>query len=66
MAKKPTQDEIKAKKREFYSLTLVTVPTILMAIASQYIGNFFVRSISQIIIFFFQAIIVKGMLENKN
>lgn len=60
----------KAKQREdlrlFYGLTIVLVPTILMAVVSQYItNNFFVRSIAQILLFFLQAIIVHGILSNK-
>jgi len=59
------------KKREedlkiFYGLTIVIVPTILMAVASQYISDFFVRIISQVLILFLQAVIVHGILQNKD
>lgn len=53
------------RKREFYGLVMITIPTILMAVVSQYISNFTVRAIAQILIFFTQAIIVKGMFESR-
>lgn len=62
MVKKPSRLELK----EFYGLTIVTVPTILMVLVTQYItAQPFARSIAQVLIFFLQAIIVQGMLKNK-
>lgn len=51
--------------RLFYGLTLVILPTIIMAIVSQYLTNFFVRSIAQVLTLFLQAVVVHGILENK-
>lgn len=53
------------KKREFYSLTLIIVPTVLMAMVSMFIDNFLERAVAQIIILFFQAVVLKGIIENK-
>jgi len=58
------QNNVKTK-REFYALVIVTIPTILMAVVSQYIANSFTRALAQILLFFMQAVIVKGMLENR-
>jgi hypothetical protein len=51
--------------REFYGLTIVIVPTVVMAIISQYLEGFMVRAICQVLLLFMQAVIVRGMLENK-
>ena len=51
--------------RLFYGLTMVIVPTVIMAIVSQYIPNFFVKTICQAIILFLQAVIIHGILQNK-
>ena len=51
--------------RTMYALTLVLVPSILMAISSQYIESYFVRVVAQSIILFMQAVIVHGMFLNK-
>lgn len=59
--KKPSIKDL----REFYGLTLVIVPTLIMAIVSQYLGQIVVRTIAQVLILFMQAVIVRGMLENK-
>jgi hypothetical protein len=61
MKKKASKLELK----EFYGLTIVTVPTVLVAIVSQYIPELTVRAIAQVLIFFLQAIIVQGMLKNR-
>lgn len=60
------KQEITATKKEFYWLTLITVPTILMAIVSMWIMDSVTRTIAQVLIFFFQAVIVKGILDNVN
>lgn len=52
-------------KKEFYIYTLVMFPTILIAIVAQYIENYFVRAIVMALLVFFQAIILKGIIENK-
>lgn len=49
----------------FYGLTILIVPTILMAIVSQYMEAFFIRAIAQVIILFLQAVIAHGILQNK-
>lgn len=59
------EEEIK-RKREFYALTLIIVPTIIVAILAQYIENFFVRIISVAILIFLQAVVVRGLIENED
>lgn len=56
--------EKESKKKEFYWLTLITIPTILMAIVSIWITDTITRTLTQSILFFFQAVVVKGILEN--
>ena len=53
------------QKKEFYALTLVLVPTLMVAIIAQYMENFFIKAICYAILLFFQATVVKGMMENK-
>jgi hypothetical protein len=64
MKKKSSLEKIKDLKI-MYGLTMVLVPTIVMAISSQYITNALVRPIAQVLLLFLQAIIVHGMLQNR-
>lgn len=59
--------EIKDTKalREFYGLTLIIVPTVIVAISAMYIVNVFARATALAILLFLQAVIVRGMLQNK-
>lgn len=54
------------KRREFYSLVLIITPTILIGITAQYISNVFVKAITFALLLFFQGVIVRGMIENKD
>lgn len=56
---------IPEKRREFYALTLVLVPTVLMGIVSMSISSFLERTVIQILILFLQGITIRGIIENK-
>jgi hypothetical protein len=53
------------KRREFYALTLVLVPTVLMGIISMSLDSFLERTVGQILILFLQGIVIRGIIENK-
>jgi hypothetical protein len=53
------------RKKEFYALTLVLIPTVLMGILSMSINDFLERTVAQIIILFLQGVTIRGIIENK-
>jgi len=65
MANIKEKESVVKRRREFYALSIVTIPTILVAIVSQYIDDMVTRFLAQAILFFLQAVIVKGMLESR-
>lgn len=52
-------------RREFYGLTMITLPTILTAIVSIYIIDFVARTVGIILLFFLQAVVAKGIIDNQ-
>ena len=50
--------------RKFYTLLMIIVPSILLVVVSQGMQEFLTRSIAQIILFVWQVIAVKGVLDD--